>query len=91
MDEIEKYKSLIAEIIRKQMDVLGPEIALKKAGSVPGLRVDSGGEVLGLEGEPRQALQKLVDEYILLSGEIVKNVLAPVFEKYPEIKLNLNK
>lgn len=89
MDGSEKYKNLIGEIIRKQMDILGPEIALSRASKVPGLKVNSDGQVQGLTGEPEVILQKLVDEYIALSGEIVKNILSPLLEKYPEIKLNL--
>lgn len=83
------YQKLISEIVRKQMDILGPDIAVRKAGNVRGLRVKDNGEVEELTGDPDQVLQNLVNEYIALSGEIVKNILGPVFAKYPEIKLNL--
>lgn len=89
MDSADNYKNLITEIIHKQMDILGPEIALRKAGNVSGLEVDGTGKVLSMDGDPEQILQKLVSEYIALSGEIVKNILSPVFAKYPEIKLDL--
>lgn len=72
------------------MDILGPDIAIRKARNVPGLKLTDAGEVLGLQGDPSEVLRQLVDEYISLSGEIVKNILGPVFAKYPEIKLNLN-
>lgn len=71
------------------MDILGPDIALRKAQNVPGLKIASDGNVSSLSGDPEQILQKLVDEYISLSGEIVKNILGPVFAKYPDIKLTL--
>lgn len=90
MDTTENYKNLITEIVHKQMDILGPDIAIRKARNVPGLKLTDAGEVLGLQGDPSEVLRKLVDEYISLSGEIVKNILGPVFAKYPEIKLNLN-
>jgi len=83
------YKNLITEIIRKQMDILGAEIAISKARNVTGLKLRDDGEVSGISGDPEDILQKLVDQYIALSGEIVKNILGPVFAKYPEIKLNL--
>lgn len=89
MEDIENYKRLIHEIISKQMDLLGPEIATRKAGNVAGLKVTDEGEVTDLSGNPQEVLQKLVDEYIALSGEIVKNVLNPVLAKYPDIKINL--
>ena len=85
----EEYKNLISEIVKKQMDLLGPDMALRKAKNVPGLSLNDDGSVLELQGESHAMLQKLVDEYISLSGEIVKNILGPVFLKYPEIKINL--
>ena len=54
-----------------------------------GLGIGSGGEVKSLEGDPQAVLQKLIDGYIALSGEIVKNILGPVFAKYPTIKLQI--
>jgi hypothetical protein len=89
MDSAENYKNLISEIIHKQMDILGSEIAIRKAKNVSGLKVNDAGEVSQISGDPTQVLQKLIDEYISLSGEIVKNILGPVFAKYPDIKLNL--
>lgn len=90
MGTTEDYKNLITEIIRKQMDILGPEIALRKASNVKGLKINEFGQVTSLaSGDPQIVLQKLVEEYISLSGEIVKNILGPVFAKYPEIKVNL--
>ncbi len=89
METKEHYQNLITEIIRKQMDILGPEIAVRKALKVSGLKVKETGEAYDLSGDPQKVLHKLVDEYIALSGEIVKNILGPVFAKYPEIKLEL--
>lgn len=89
MSTNEDYKNLITEIIKKQMDILGPEIALSRANNVKGLKVDSSGEVTDVEGEPQTVLQSLIDAYIALSGQIVKNILGPVFAKYPTIKLDM--
>lgn len=85
----EDYKNLITEIIKKQMDILGPEIALAKANAVKGLKVAPGGETTDIEGDPQSVLQNLIDSYISLSGQIVKNILGPVFAKYPTIKLDI--
>ncbi len=89
MGSSEDYQKLITEIIRKQTDILGPDIALRKAKNVLGLKVNDAGEVQKIEGDPQSVLQKLVEEYISLSGQIVKNILGPVFAKYPEIKLKI--
>lgn len=90
MGQVENYKKLIEEIVGKQMDILGPEIALRKTKNIKGLEVDERGKVIRLDEDAAQSsLQQLVDEYITLSGAIVKNILYPVFAKYPEIKLNL--
>lgn len=83
------YQNLINEIIKKQMDLLGPQVAVSKASKVEGLEVSSEGSVTAIKGDPQEVLQKLVQEYISLSGEIVRNILGPVFEKYPDIKLKI--
>ncbi len=81
------YKNLINEIVAKQIVILGPDIVLLKAKNVPGLKLNLGGQVEDLTGDPQEVLQKLIDEYIALSGQIVKNILTPVFAKYPDIKI----
>ncbi|OGE81907.1 MAG: hypothetical protein A3H72_02500 [Candidatus Doudnabacteria bacterium RIFCSPLOWO2_02_FULL_48_8] len=85
----EDYKNLINEIVAKQILILGPDIVLMKAKNVSGLRLSDRGEVLELQGDPQEILQKLIDEYVTLSGQIVKNILSPVFAKYPDIKINV--
>lgn len=80
---------MINDIIAKQKVVLGPDIVTLKAKNVPGLILDAQGIVSEIDGDPQAILQKLIDEYISLSGEIVKNILNPVFEKYPEIKVSI--
>ena len=84
------YRNLINDIIQKQTIILGPDIVLLKAKNVPGLFLDTTGKVERIEGDPQVVLHKLIDEYIALSGQIVKNILSPVFAKYPEIKISLN-
>lgn len=86
MEEKKRYKALMSEVIAKQAIILGPEIAVLKARNVSGITVDDNGIVTDVTGNnPSQILKKLVDEYISLSGEIVRNVMKPIFDKYPEI------
>lgn len=85
MEDREKYQAIISEIISKQAVILGPQIAVLKARNVPGIMVSDDGKVTQISGDASSALQSLINEYIALSGEIVKNVMKPIFEKYPEI------
>lgn len=89
MENIDHYKELINEILRKQTDILGAEIALRIAGKVEGLRIGKDGQVADVGRDPQEVLRQLVNGYVALSGEIVKNILSPVFAKYPTIKLEL--
>ena len=89
MANSEDYKNLINDILAKQAVILGQDIVTLKAKNVSGLTLNSEGKVDSISGNPEEVLQKLVDEYIALSGQIVKNILNPVFAKYPEIKVNL--
>lgn len=88
MNEKEQYIALISEIIKKQSLILGPEIAILKARSVPGLMVDNDGKVAGVGDNPKETLQSLVDQYVELSGLIVKNALGSIFAKYPDLNIN---
>ncbi len=83
------YKNLINDIITKQTLILGPDIVMLKAKNVPGLKLSPAGQVEEISGDPQVVLQTLVDEYISLSGQIVKNILNPVFAKYPDISVSI--
>ena len=85
MDEKEQYMALLSEIIAKQAVILGPDIAVLKAKNVPELVIDSSGKVIDINGSPAAAVPKLVNEYVELSGLIVKNALGSIFAKYPGI------
>lgn len=89
MASAEDYKNLINDILAKQAVILGQDIVILKAKNVVGLNLTSEGKVESIDGNPEEVLQKLVDEYIALSGQIVKNILSPVFQKYPDIKITL--
>lgn len=86
MDEKKDYMSLISEIIEKQAVILGPEIARLKAKNVPEIVFGEKNEITDIKGEPQKVLQNLIDEYVNLSGQIVKNALSSIFEKYPSVK-----
>lgn len=86
MEQNEQYKKVITEIIAKQSVILGPDMAVMRARKVPGVEISSSGEVVSVEGDPAIVLEKLIESYVELSGQIVKNALGPIFTKYPSIK-----
>jgi hypothetical protein len=86
MEEKSQYISLISEIIAKQAVILGPDIAILKAHNVLGLTIDQNGKVIDVKGNPSDAVEQLIDEYVQLSGQIVKSALSSIFTKYPDIK-----
>lgn len=80
------YKNLITELIQKQMDIFGPNIALDLAQQVPGLGVNEAGELQQLSGDGTLILQDLVDSYAVLSVPVTHSVLQRILEKFPTIK-----
>jgi hypothetical protein len=80
------YKQILTEIIKKQIIILGPQMAVLKARNVLGIKVSDEGVVTEINGPEQVILQKLIDEYVALSGEIVKNAVNSIFEKYPSIQ-----
>lgn len=87
MDEGKKqYKDLITEVIAKQSIILGPDIAILKAKNIKEIKVTDDGKVLEISGDPGVALKKLIDQYVELSGQIVKTALNSIFIKYPEVE-----
>lgn len=82
-----EYKNLLTEIIKKQIIILGPDISLVKARNVSALEVADDGSVTAIAGDPQKALQELIEEFVSLSGLIVKKTMEPLLSKYPSIKV----
>jgi len=81
----DRYNKVLSEVIKQQILILGPDIAVLKAHNVGGLKVSDSGEVIAIKGDPRDALKSLIDEYVSLSGLIVKKAMEPLLQKYPEL------
>ena len=77
------YKSLFSQLIKKQMLVLGPDITLAKVRNVTGLTVDINGDVQKIEGDPQVMLQSLINQFVELSGMIVKKTMESILTSYP--------
>lgn len=75
----EEYKKLLTDVIKKQIVVLGPSITLAKARNVKGLTVSDDGTITDIVGDPQQVTQQLIDQFMELSGLIVKKTMEPLF------------
>lgn len=82
----EEYKSLLSDLVKKQMVMLGPSVALAKARKVSALTVDESGTVSAIAGDAQAALRQLAQEYMDLSGQIAQTTLESLLEKYPGVK-----
>lgn len=86
MNQIDEYKSVMSEIVGKQIIILGPDIAVLRARKVAELTISDDGKVISVKGDLDEVLNKLIDTYVELSGEIVTNALGTIFTKYPSVK-----
>jgi len=85
MPEINQYVVIVTEIIDRISVVYGQDIAILKAYNVSELVINDQGKITNIKGEPVAAIQKLINEYVELSGVIVKNILKPILDKYPGV------
>lgn len=72
------YKQLLTDVIKKQIVILGPDITLSKARNVKGITVADDGTVTALDGSPQEVTQALIDQFVQLSGLIVKKTMEPL-------------
>ncbi|MBI3341677.1 hypothetical protein HY024_00985 [Candidatus Curtissbacteria bacterium] len=80
------YQSLLSDLVKKQMVMLGPGVAISKARQVGALTVTEAGDVTAISGDAQAALKELANQYMSLSGDIAQTTLTSLLEKYPEIK-----
>jgi hypothetical protein len=73
-----EHQKLLTDVIKKQIVILGPDITLAKARNVAGLTVADDGTVTAITGDPKAITQKLVDQFMELSGLIVKKTMEPL-------------
>lgn len=78
------HQKLLSEVIKKQIVILGPDISLAKARNVPGLQVADDGSVTAINGNPAEITQKLVEQFMELSGQIVKKTMEPLLAGLPD-------
>ena len=81
---------LINKIIEKQAIILGPKIATGKAQNIKGLSLSKTGLAIRITSDPKQVIEDLVDAYVHLSGEIIRNSINVLMSNFPDIKKSLN-
>lgn len=78
------YKKLLTDVIQKQIIILGPTITLAKARNVKGITVSDDGTVTAMQGQPQDMIQQLIDQFVQLSGLIVRKTMEPLLSAYPD-------
>lgn len=77
---------MLSELIKKQIVMLGPSVALGKARKVAGLEVDNEGNVMNIKGDPQKVLKSLAQSYMEISAQIAQNTIDALLSKYPGIE-----
>lgn len=85
MPDIEVYKNILSDLIKKQMIMLGPSVALGTARKVPGLNVADDGQVTAISADPKITMTGVVNAYMNLSGQIAQMTMKTILEKYPNL------
>ncbi|MCL5439214.1 MAG: hypothetical protein M1268_04510 [Patescibacteria group bacterium] len=79
------HKKLLSEVIKKQIVILGPDITLAKARNVKELTISDDGTVTAVSGNAQEVTQKLIEQFMELSGLIVKKTMEPLLANFPNL------
>lgn len=90
MAQIADYQNLLSDLVKKQIVMLGPSVALSTARKVAGLTVSDDGTVTAINGDPQTVMEEVANAYMNLSGQIAQMTMKTILEKYPGIKTNNN-
>ena len=86
MAEVDDYKNVLTDLVKKQMIMLGPGVALATARKVGSIKVENDGTVSEISQDPHKVMQEVTTQYMNLSGQIAQTTLTTILEKYPNIK-----
>ncbi|HMQ02022.1 MAG TPA: hypothetical protein PKD79_03070 [Candidatus Doudnabacteria bacterium] len=90
MAQLPEYKKFISEFVRKQMIMLGPDLAVSTANKTTGLEVDQRGAVINIAGDPVLILKNLFNEFLKLTPQLTNYIAHLFFTKYPGIAEEYN-
>lgn len=84
MTEPFDYKILYTNIIRRQIAILGPQLAVARARSVEGLTINDSGAVTAYDGDSKKVLNDLISSYVAIFGTISLESIKPLIESFPD-------
>lgn len=84
MQSSEDYKIIFTEVIKRQIAILGPDITLAKVKNVQGIQIDAEGQVTAIQGDPQVLLSELINQFVELSGLIVKKTMESILMSHPD-------
>lgn len=90
MADVDIYKNMLSDLIKKQMIMLGPNVALGTVQKVSGITVSEDGTVTDITGEPQVVMEGVANAFMNLSGQIAQMTLKTILEKYPTIKTQVS-
>lgn len=74
------FEDMASKIIKEQQTIIGP-LALREANKVQGLKVNTPDDIV-IEGNSKEILQKLVEQYAKLFGNASIQLCREVTEQY---------
>lgn len=81
------FAKIVEKIIKEQETIIGP-VALGQARKVPGLKIDWEKHEVKFEGEQKEILENLVEQYRYLFGqasvEVCKDAIKDLLPKIPQ-------
>jgi len=72
MEQNADYKKLLTELLKRQISILGVDFVSKKVSDITGLKVDTEGNVIDIQGDANQVFNQTADRFVNLSGSTVK-------------------
>lgn len=70
------YEDIITAAIKREIDILGEDVALRRARAVDGLTVSDDGTVTGIDRAGKDVLGDLVDTYVEYAGSVSATLIA---------------
>lgn len=70
---MDAYGQLVEKIIREQENIIGP-VAVEQAQHVPGLRINLSSHEVKFDGDKKEILEKLINQYRDFFGHVAVEV-----------------
>lgn len=85
---MEDSKGTFTAVIKKQIEILGADITLARVRNVPGIKVDQEGNVISVEGQTQFLLEQLTNQFVELSGLIIKKTMESILASHPMVQVS---